>query len=177
MDDMQQYPQAAAQAPQGDAPQGLPPSASKGEFVSQGASPIARKFIAKGRLVLYDPKMKDAVRAAFEGTQSLADGIAAFVVQMMHKLEENMGQLGQTDYSMVVAHLVGSMVDMARTLQEPDAVNNTAQVTTDAVHKVLEMDSQDDPQNEQNQDQPPQGAEQPPPDQPQQPLAQFGAPQ
>lgn len=141
-------------------PGASPESASEYEFVSKDASDTARQYIARGRMVLYDPGMKDAVRAAITGAQSLADGCAAYIVQLIQKLEEKMGPLEEADYQMVVAHLAGSMVEMAQSLGDPEAEDGQSAVQS-IIQAAMSMG-----QGQSEQAPPPQG-----------PMAQFGGAQ
>jgi len=149
---------------------GSPPSASPHEFVSPNASDQARLFIAKGRTIMYDPAMKPAVRAAITGAKDLASGIAMYVTQLVAKLEDKMGQLSEEDFLTVVSHLCGSMVDLAKSLGDPDAQDSSAAVKA-CVQKVMEIHAQGQNQNAQPPDPNADPSQAPP-------MSQFGgAPQ
>lgn len=109
--------------------------------------------------------MAPAVRSALGGTQDIATGIATFVVQMVARLQEKMGDLQPQDVQAVVAHLVGSMVLMAQHLKEPSATKDPQGVTKRAIQIAMQMlqGQQGDPSQAQpNQPpQPPQGAQAP----------------
>lgn len=149
---------------------GKPESASQHEFVSPNASDQARLFIAKGRTIMYDPAMKPAVKAAITGAKDLASGIAMYVTQLVAKLEDKMGQLSDEDFLMVVSHLCGSMVDLAKSLGDPSAQDSSAMVKQ-CVQQVMQIHAQGDQQQDPNAQADPSA----PPDPSQAaPMSQFG---
>lgn len=90
---------------------------------------------------MYDPAMKPAVRAAITGAKDLASGIAMYVTQLVAKLEDKMGQLSEEDFLTVVSHLCGSMVDLAKSLGDPEAQDSSTAVKA-CVQKVLQIHQQ-----------------------------------
>lgn len=98
-----------------------PQNSSKGEFIAPQASPLARQFIAQGRVIIYNPQMAPALRAALTGTNTLAKGAAVFIVQLIQRLSDKLGPLTDADFQMVVAHFAGTIANMASHLNDPDA--------------------------------------------------------
>lgn len=119
---------------------------------------------------MYDPGMKKAVQAAIAGGKDLPTGVAMFVVHMIAKLEEKMGQLSDDDYQQVAAHLCGSLVSLAKDLGDPTA-QDTSAIVQQCIQQVMQIYQQ-------------QEGEQGPPDEGQgdvdpsqaPPMAQFGGP-
>lgn len=158
--------------------QPAPESASPHDFVSPQASPAARMMIAKGRQIIFDPKMKQAVHSAIAGTKDLATGIATYVTYLVSKLEEKMGQLNDQDFQQVIAHLCGTMVEVAQQMGEPTAQQNSSGIVKQAIQAAMQMHQQGgqgDPSQQQGSPQAPDPSQQPP--QGGSPMGQFSPPQ
>lgn len=139
------------------------------EHIDSNASPKARQYIKAARNVLYSVKMLPVIKQMITGGKTLVKGCAPFVANMVMKMESKMGPLEQQDEAMLILHICGSIVDMAKELHDPEVKNSTKQVVAQMMLAVHQMMGGQTGQPQQpsplGQMQPQQGAP-PPPQQP-----------
>lgn len=105
-------------------------------YIAPNASPKVQQFILAARTLMY--KMTDDLHHAMTGANTLTDGVAVLLVQLVTQLEQKMGELEPPEVEQVLIHLAGPVVDMAKQQGDPDA-KDTKQATTDIVGRAMEL--------------------------------------
>lgn len=105
-------------------------------YLAPNLSPKVQQFILAARTLMY--KMTDDLHHAMTGANTLTDGVAVLLVQLVTQLEQKQGELEPPEVEQVLIHLAGPIVDMAKEQGDPDA-KDTRQATTDIVGRAMEL--------------------------------------
>jgi hypothetical protein len=108
------------------------------EFIAPSTSAPAKRYIALARGLLYSDGLKEALQRAITGADYLADGAVPLVTGIIAKLQDKLGPLNDVDLHAVVVHVVGSLVDLAEKMGDPDVADKPAAVK-DIVEGVMAM--------------------------------------
>ena len=120
-----------------------------GDFVDPNASEEAKLAILSARALMYSQDGR-VVMQAIEGSGSLVDGSVPIIAMVINSVEEKLGQLSDQDLMSVIAHLAGTVVEIARDLGDPEALEEDGKYATeeiiDGVVDLIsgEMEEQDD---------------------------------
>ena len=85
---------------------------SKANYIAPQTPPHLQQFILKSRMVMGDPKAIPALIQAVKHAKDMPQGIAMFVMGVVSKGEQSLGPLNDKEIRLVVAHLVGTVVEI-----------------------------------------------------------------
>lgn len=114
-----------------------------GDFIMPTASDEAKRAILTSRAMLYagpEGKEGQAINQAIDGSNRLADGAAAVIAMVIGGVEQKIGELSDKDLQVTVAHLAGTIVEIAREKGDPDALNEDgASAVREITAKAMDM--------------------------------------
>lgn len=122
-----------------------------GDFIAPNTSDEAKRAILAARALMYSNDGQ-IVMQAIEGANSLVDGSAPIIAMVINSVEDKLGQLADDDLPDVAFHLAGTIVEIARDMGDPEALEQdgryAAEEITDAVMDILggEMSDEAPPQ-------------------------------
>lgn len=109
-----------------------------GDYIAPDVTTEAREFIQTCRRLIYSEEFTPIIQQALTGANSLAEGIAPVLMQIITRAEDKLGPLSEEDFAAVALHLAGTLVGFARILGAPDA-ENPEEAVQDTVALMMEM--------------------------------------
>lgn len=109
-----------------------------GDYIAPDVSPEVRDFINACRRLIYSEEFTPIIQQALTGANSLAEGIAPVLVEIITRSEDKLGPLSDEDFAAVALHLAGTLVGFAKMMDSPDA-ENPEEAVQDTVALMVEM--------------------------------------
>ena len=109
-----------------------------GDYIAPDVTPEVREFINACRRLIYSEEFTPIIQQALTGANSLAEGIAPVLVEIITRSEDKMGPLSDEDFASVALHLAGTLVGFAKMMDSPDA-ENPEEAVQDTVALMVEM--------------------------------------
>lgn len=109
-----------------------------GDYIAPDVSPEVRDFIQKCRTLIYSEEFTPIIQQALTGANSLAEGVAPILLQIITRAEDKLGPLSEEDFATVALHLAGTLVGTARILGDPEA-ENPEEAAQEIVATMMEM--------------------------------------
>lgn len=123
-----------------------------GDFIAPDASREAKKAILAIRTLMYageEGQEGEIIKRAISGSDSLVDGSIPMIAMVVSSAEQKLGQLSPQDLEVVVTHIAGTIVEIARDLGDPEAMAEDGRTATDeitdGVMEVLTAQEEPDP--------------------------------
>lgn len=119
-----------------------------GDFIDPNATEEAKLAILSARALMYSQEGR-VIMQAIEGSNSLVDGSVPIIAMVINSVEEKLGELSGQDLMSVIAHLAGTVVEIARDMGDPEAMEQDGKFATesiiDGVFDVLSGESPEAP--------------------------------